>query len=184
MWHPFDLWHSWRKMANGTSEKSSLWRPERIRKLCNSLKWQTKKSYDVQTHTNHAAFLSQDIPVHWCTVYSRIHVNCNRCYDSSWFQVKLQGPQGVIHGMREWGSSLFTPFDKIVFLNCGCFSHLPESPSAGFSWRFIQMKKCVFRYAATWLHEGSRALCIGKFCVFIWQPMHHSIIPSFPGAVH
>lgn len=46
------------------------------------------------------------------------------------------------------------------------------------------MKKCVFRYAATWLHEGSRALCIGKRCVFIWQPMHHSLIPSFPGAVH
>ena len=180
MWHPFDLWHSWRKMANGTSEKSSLWRPERIRKLCNSLKWQTKKSYDVQTHTNHAAFLSQDIPVYWCTVYSRIHVNCNRCYDSSWFQVKLQGPQGLIHGMREWGSSLFTPFDNNCFPKLWLFLSSPRIP---FSWLQLEVypdeEVCISICCRLVAWREQSTLHWQILCLYLATnaPFPHSLIP-------
>ena len=103
------------------------------------------------------------LPRYSSTLIYRIQYTC--------YQVKLHR-RGWIHGRRV---QPFHSFWQNCLPNWGCFSHLPESPHV--SSRFIQMKKCVFRYAVTWWHEG-RALCIGNNASSLVPPTRCCTLPA------
>lgn len=133
-------------------------------------------------HANHAAFLSQDIPVHWFTVYSSIHVNCNSCYDSSWFQVKLQRATGC----NSWneGPAFFHSFWQNCLPKLRLFLSSPRIPSCASAGGLSRWRSVYFDMLPLGGMKIAENFALANFVSLFGNNAPFPNSPAAPGAVH